>query len=75
MIWVASCALGIAAVGAAGFVWLTSLPRLDPTGREDSAPAVLAMIEGRAVRNVASGWPVTKTGWPFFERYSPKDPD
>lgn len=61
----------LALVGSLALVWLLSLPRLDPTGREDSSAAIRAMIEGRAVRNVATGWPVTKTGWPFFDSYSP----
>jgi hypothetical protein len=51
--------------------WILTLPRLDPTGNNDSAPAIRAMIEGRPVLNLASGWPMTRTGWPFFESYSP----
>jgi hypothetical protein len=62
------------ALAAAAFTaWVVSLPRLDPGGREDSSAAVVAMIEGRAVRNVSSGWVMTRTGWPFFERYSPPE--
>lgn len=63
--------MGLIAAGAFGITWLLSLPRLDPTGHEDSGPAVQAMIEGRVVRNAVSGWPMTRTGWPFFESYSP----
>lgn len=62
----------VIALSASTFTaWLFSLPRLDPRGIEDSAPAIRAMIDGRAVRNAASGWPITETGWPFFERYTP----
>jgi hypothetical protein len=49
--------------------WYASLPVLDPTGQQDSAPALRAMSARKAVRNAASGWPMTETGWPFFERY------
>jgi hypothetical protein len=58
---------GLAATAAAA--WYASLPVLDPTGQQDSAPALRAMSARKAVRNAASGWPVTETGWPFFERY------
>jgi hypothetical protein len=54
-------------------LWLFTLPELDPTGQQDSSDAMRAMIEGRAVLNTATHWPVTRTGWPFFEQYSPKD--
>lgn len=49
--------------------WLASLPHLDPTGQEDSSAAMAAMVEGRPVLNVATRWPMTRTGWPFFGRY------
>jgi hypothetical protein len=52
--------------------WYWSLPRLDPTGKYDSSAAIKAMIDDRPVVNASSGWPMTRTGWPFFERYSPK---
>lgn len=69
----AGCA-GAAALAYLAFtLWVATLPKLDPTGALDSAPAIRAMIEGHPVLNASSGRVLTKTGWPFFERYSPQD--
>lgn len=76
MIRVASYfAVVVGAITSMVLAWVLSLPRLDPTGNEDSAPAIRAMIEGNAVRNVASGWPMTRTGWPFFSSYGAPNDD
>lgn len=65
----AMVAESFALAALAGIVWYFSLPHLDPTGQEDSSAAMMAMVEGRPVLNVATHWPMTRTGWPFFGRY------